>query len=61
MLSVGEIVRVLESVPSGRSMTLRALLAAVEGRPTMVLTMLRRLLARGRVRQLNDGGLVLDE
>lgn len=57
----GDIVRVLESVPSGRSMTLRALLAAVEGRPTMVLTMLRRLLARGRVRQLNDGGLVLDE
>lgn len=54
-----EILRVMSGLPPGRSLTLRALMAQVPGRPMMVLTMLRRLLAEGRVRQLNDGGVVL--
>lgn len=56
-----EILRVLSGVPEGRSITLKALVAQVPGRPMMVLTMLRRLLAEGRVRQLNDGGMVLND
>ena len=54
-----EILKILEAVPRGRSITLRALMAQVPGRPMMVLTMLRRLLAEGRVRQLSDGGVAL--
>lgn len=54
-----EILRVLSELPTGRPITLRALVARVPGRPMVVLTMLRRLLADGDVRQLTDGGLVL--
>ena len=55
-----ELLRVLAEVPAGRSITLHALVAAVPGRPMMVLTVLRRLLAEGRVRQSDDGGLALN-
>ncbi len=55
-----EILRVLLGVPQGSSITLRALMAQVPGRPMMVLTMLRRLLAAGTVRQSPDGGVALD-
>ena len=55
-----ELLQVLTSQPQGRSMTLRALMAAVPGRPMMVLTQLRRLLAEGKARQLPDGGLVAE-
>lgn len=53
-----EIIRVMDRLPQGRSITLKTLVAQVPGRPMMVLTMLRRLLAEGRVRQLSDGGMV---
>ena len=55
-----ELLQVLTSQPQGRSMTLRALMAAVPGRPMMVLTQLRRLLVEGKARQLPDGGLVAE-
>lgn len=53
-----EIIRVMDGLPQGRSITLKTLVAQVPGRPMMVLTLLRRLLAEGRVRQLSDGGMV---
>lgn len=55
-----ELLRVLSEMPAGRSITVRTLVARVPGRPMMVLTMLRRLLAEGQVRQLSDGGVVLN-
>ena len=58
-----ELLRVLreETSGGGRSMAVRELVRRMPGRPMVVLTMLRRLLADGRVRQLNDGGMVLGE
>ena len=54
-----ELLRILNDLPAGGSITLRALMTQVGGRPMAVLATLRRLLAEGRIRQLNDGGLTL--
>lgn len=55
-----ELLKVLAELPAGRSMSVRTLMARVSGRPMTILTMLRRLLAAGRIRQMTDGGMMLE-
>ena len=54
-----ELLRILNDLPAGGSITLRALMTQVGGRPMAVLATLRRLLAEGQIHQLNDGSLTL--
>lgn len=52
------ILEALVNLPAGHSMSIRKLVSDIPGRPMIVLALLRRLLAEGRVGQLADGGLV---